>query len=234
MELECAPMSTLTSKDARTPPPGLTPAGYSKLMLWSASSDVFIFDELRIWEWKSGVVDFLFDGTTDYSIIFVIGFGFLESGLTSASVKAITSSSSSGKNRYFRISTQRRPQRPFPLLQGRASRRGRKSTALMGKSGDHQKEHLKRGISGSTFDNEDDQDGRDVQSEGVGSEIGEEEESVAPLRSTATTAKSSLRETGTGSSSDDGIGIARWKSSRLSGVNTSSCDVRTKKSTRAL
>ncbi|THU86629.1 hypothetical protein K435DRAFT_868088 [Dendrothele bispora CBS 962.96] len=80
---------TSSWKDARTPPPGLTPAVSAN---GSASSDVFVFDEFRNREWRSGVADFFFDGTADYSVIFVIGLGFLESGLTSASMKTTTSS----------------------------------------------------------------------------------------------------------------------------------------------
>ncbi|THV00956.1 hypothetical protein K435DRAFT_854214 [Dendrothele bispora CBS 962.96] len=76
---------SLSREDARSPPPGPTSAvsvndggdiagnlgsmvvsiDYSKLMLRSASFDVFVFDEFRIGEWKSGVVDFSFDGTAD-------------------------------------------------------------------------------------------------------------------------------------------------------------------------
>ncbi|THU86626.1 hypothetical protein K435DRAFT_804947 [Dendrothele bispora CBS 962.96] len=99
--LEGVPMSTLTGAMISTTTTTTTNER------GSASSDIFVFDNSHIGEWESGVVDFFFDGTADYSVIFIIGFGFLESGLTSASMKTTTSGSALSDNLsiYFRFYT---------------------------------------------------------------------------------------------------------------------------------
>ncbi|THU86637.1 hypothetical protein K435DRAFT_970198 [Dendrothele bispora CBS 962.96] len=94
-------------------------------------------------------VDLLFDGTNDYSIIFDHLVWVPESsiGADDFSIRADGHSKSD-----------------------RASRQGRKSTASMRGSEDHQREHLKTSIPGSMFVKEDGQGGRDVQLEEVASE----------------------------------------------------------------
>ncbi|THV00950.1 hypothetical protein K435DRAFT_793691 [Dendrothele bispora CBS 962.96] len=102
-------------------------------------------------------------------------------------------------------------------------RKSRNFMALMGKSEDHQKEHLKRDISGSTFDNKKDQDkleGYSIRRSRVGNWRGEGKHRA--VEEYSDNGKRSLRRTGSGS--DDELGTT--------GVNTSSLgDVRTKKST---